>query len=37
MAGLRRRAVDLRAGLFAPDTDERLAFAASAGYDFAAF
>lgn len=37
MAGLRRGALDLRAGLFAPDTDDLLAFVASAGYDFAAF
>lgn len=37
MAGLRRGALDFRAGLFAPDTDDLLAFVASAGYDFAAF
>lgn len=37
MGGLRRGALDLRAGLFAPDTDDLLAFVASAGYDFAAF
>lgn len=37
MAGLRRGALDLRAGLFAPDTDDLFAFVASAGYDFAAF
>ncbi len=37
LAGLRRGALDLRAGLFAPDTDDLLAFVASAGYDFAAF
>lgn len=37
MAGLRKGPLDLRAGLFAPDTDDLLAFVASAGYDFAAF
>lgn len=37
MAGWRRGTLDLRAGLFAPDTDDLLAFVASAGYDFAAF
>ena len=37
MAGLRRGALDLRAGLFAPDLDDALGLVASAGYDFAAF
>jgi len=37
MGGVRRGALDFRAGLFAPDTDDLLAFVASAGYDFAAF
>jgi hypothetical protein len=37
MAGMRRGALDFRAGLFAPDLDDLLGFVASAGYDFAAF
>jgi len=37
MGGYRRGALDFRAGLFAPDMDDLLAFVASAGYDFAAF
>jgi hypothetical protein len=36
MAGMRRGALDLRAGLFSPDVDA-VGFLASAGYDFAAF
>jgi hypothetical protein len=35
--GLRRGALDLRAGLFAPDADNAVGLMASAGYDFAAF
>jgi hypothetical protein len=37
MAGLRRGALDVRAGLFAPDADDAVGLLASAGYDFAAF
>lgn len=37
MAGLRKGALDLRAGLFAPDLDDAVGLLASAGYDFAAF
>lgn len=36
-AGVRRGALDLRAGLFLPDLDDALGFVASAGYDFSAF
>jgi hypothetical protein len=35
--GWRRGALDLRAGLFAPDIDHAVGLMASAGYDFAAF
>lgn len=37
MAGMRRGALDLRAGLFAPDAGDAFGLMASAGYDFAAF
>jgi hypothetical protein len=37
MAGVRHGALDVRAGLFAPDADDALGVLASAGYDFAAF
>jgi hypothetical protein len=37
MAGLRRGALDFRAGLFTPDLDDAVGLLASAGYDFAAF
>jgi hypothetical protein len=37
MAGFRKGALDLRAGLFAPDLDDAVGLLASAGYDFAAF
>lgn len=37
MAGVRRGALDLRAGLFTPDLDDAVGLLASAGYDFAAF
>lgn len=37
MAGLRKGALDLRAGLFSPDLDDAVGLLASAGYDFAAF
>jgi len=37
MGGLRRGALDFRAGLFSPDTDDLIGLVASAGYDFAAF
>jgi hypothetical protein len=37
MGGVRRGALDLRAGLFAPDADDAVGLLASAGYDFAAF
>lgn len=37
MAGLRKGALDLRAGLFTPDLDDAVGLLASAGYDFAAF
>lgn len=36
-AGIRKGALDLRAGLFTPDLDDALGLIASAGYDFAAF
>jgi hypothetical protein len=36
-AGLRRGALDVRAGLFAPDIDDVHGFMASLGYDFASF
>lgn len=36
-AGLRRGALDLRAGLFAPDLDDAIGLIGTAGYDFAAF
>jgi len=36
-AGVRRGALDLRAGLFTPDLDDALGLIATAGYDFAAF
>ena len=36
-AGLRRGALDLRAGLFAPDIAHAVGLLASVGYDFAAF
>ena len=36
-AGLRRGALDLRAGLFAPDLDDAVGLIGTAGYDFAAF
>ncbi|MBA3539060.1 MAG: hypothetical protein H0T79_05485 [Deltaproteobacteria bacterium] len=35
--GIRRGALDLRAGLFLPDLDDTAGLIASAGYDFAAF
>ena len=37
MGGLRKGALDLRAGLFLPDLGNTLGILASAGYDFAAF
>lgn len=37
MAGYRYGALDLRAGLFAPDIDDAVGLMASAGYDFVAF
>jgi len=37
MAGVRRGALDLRAGLFVPDIADAVGLTASAGYDFAAF
>ena len=37
MAGARHGALDLRAGLFAPDASDAVGVMASAGYDFAAF
>jgi hypothetical protein len=37
MAGTRQGALDIRAGLFAPDADDAIGLLASAGYDFAAF
>jgi len=37
MAGFRHGALDLRAGLFAPDIDDAVGVMASAGYDFVAF
>jgi len=37
MAGMRRGALDVRAGLFAPDADDAIGVLASAGYDFASF
>lgn len=36
-AGVRRGALDLRAGLFAPDLDDAVGIIGTAGYDFAAF
>lgn len=36
-AGVRRGALDLRAGLFLPDLDDAVGLVASAGYDFSAF
>jgi hypothetical protein len=36
-AGLRRGALDLSAGLFAPDLDDAIGLIGTAGYDFAAF
>lgn len=36
-AGIRRGALDLRAGLFAPDLDDAVGIMGSAGLDFAAF
>ena len=37
MAGVRKGALDFRAGLFTPDLDDAFGLLASAGYDFAAF
>lgn len=37
MAGLRKGALDFRAGLFAPDIDDVHGFMASLGYNFSAF
>jgi hypothetical protein len=37
MAGTRSGALDIRAGLFAPDAGDAIGLLASAGYDFAAF
>ena len=37
MAGTRQGALDIRAGLFAPDAADAIGLLASAGYDFAAF
>lgn len=37
MAGWRKKSLDFRAGLFAPDADDAIGLLASAGYDFAAF
>jgi hypothetical protein len=36
-AGVRKGALDLRAGLFTPDLDDAFGLIATAGYDFAAF
>jgi hypothetical protein len=37
MAGWRKKSLDFRAGLFAPDAGDAVGLLASAGYDFAAF
>ncbi len=37
MAGWRKKSLDFRAGLFAPDAGDVIGLVASAGYDFAAF